>query len=545
VGYRSSETVLHNLHTLFNVGIVSGLTDGQLLEQFTCRRGEAAEVAFAALVERHGSMVLSACLGIVGNEHDAQDAFQATFFILARKSNTLWVRDSLGPWLHRVACRAAVRVKVASNRRRATERRVAEMAESRAGCGSGSSDDLVQALHEEVDRLPDHYRRPVVLCDLEGHSYEEAARQLGCPVGTVRSRLARGRERLRGRLVRRGLASAEQSGAAIVPDVAPKTVPAALLKSTIETVLQVQVGGALTAGAVSTSVTALAEGVLRAMLLTKIKTTIALTLAAGVSVVGLGLLARGAPDNPAPAVQEAGQTKVEITVTPQVPASKPTPAPRVEVPPPPKSLYQAPDPIIAFIDASGTAWAHDPQTKTWHTYKPPKGVNVNEYRGRPPVARDFAPLAVHGDQITEIAAFSVKAGKWSRQALIEPAKGNVYPIVVGNHLAVYLIARHAYAFSSLTGKWSLQALSEPAPERFASPIYNPLVVDNSAVYAAGRHAYAFSALTGTWDTLEAEEGATMWPMKGPSDTALVVGGSRLYSFDAKTGHFREVQPEDD
>jgi len=415
------------------------------------------------------------------------------------------------------------------------------MAGSRAGSSSRNSDDLIQALHEEVDRLPDHYRRPVVLCDLEGHSYEEAARLLGCPVGTVRSRLARGRERLRDRLVRRGLPSAEQS---IIPDIAPKTMPAALLKSTIETVLQAQVGGALTAGAVSTSVTALAEGVLRAMLLTKIKTTIALTLAVGASVVGLGLLARGAPDNSAPDAQAAGQTKVEITVTPQVPASNPILDHANEAPSPTKSRFQAPDPIIAFRDASGTAWAHDPKTKTWHTYKAHKGVNVSLKTGRWEEAREFVTLSVHGDPITEIAAFSVKAGKWSRQALIEPAKGDVYPIIVSNQFAVYFIARHAYAFSSLTGKWSLQALSEPASAPFALP-FNPLVGDGFALYAAGRRAYAFSSLTGTWNTLEVEEGATARPMKGPSNTALVVGGSRVYSFDAKTGHFQEVQSTED
>jgi RNA polymerase sigma factor (sigma-70 family) len=532
VGYRSGEPVLHHLHTLFNVGIVTGLTDGQLLEQFTCRRGEAAEVAFAALVERHGPMVLSACLGIVGNEHDAQDAFQATFFILARKSGTLWVRDSLGPWLHRVACRAAVRVKVASNRRRATERRVAEMAGSRAGSGSGNSDDLVQVLHEEVDRLPDHYRRPVVLCDLEGHSYEEAARQLGCPVGTVRSRLARGRERLRGRLVRRGHPSTEQPGAAIVS--------AALLKSTIEVVLPVQVGGALTAGAVSTSVTTLAEGVLRAMLLTKIKTMSALTLAVGVTAVGLGLLARGAPDSPAPDAHEAGQTTVEITDTAQAPASKPIKAPRNETPPRPKSLFEAPKPILALANSSGTkVWAHNPETKTWHTYTAPKGVTI-WYQNEP--SQQLIALRVIGEQITEIAAFSVKAGKWSRQALSEPVKGQVNPIGRSNHIALYLIGCHAYAFSSLTGKWTHQALSEAADLRFAG---NPLVAGEFAVYTDGRRVYGFSAVMGTWETLEVEEGARASTEEGPSGTALVVAGSRLYSFDAKTGHFQEVPSEED
>src|SRR5690242_16114294 len=94
-----------HLRTLFSVGVTAGLTDGQLLERFATRRGEAAELAFAALVERHGPMVLRACRGILRDDHEAHDAFQATFLILARKSRTLWVRDSLGPWLHRVACR--------------------------------------------------------------------------------------------------------------------------------------------------------------------------------------------------------------------------------------------------------------------------------------------------------------------------------------------------------------------------------------------------------------------------------------------------------
>jgi RNA polymerase sigma factor (sigma-70 family) len=540
---RASETVLHHLHTLFNVGIVSGLTDGQLLEQFACRGGEAAEVAFAALVQRHGPVVLSACLGIVGNDHDAQDAFQATFFILARKSSTLWVRESLGPWLHRVACRAAVRIKVTSGRRRATERHLAEMAGNRVGSGSGISDDIVQALHEAVDRLPDHYRRPVVLCDLEGHSYEEAARQLGCPVGTVRSRLARGRERLRGRLVRRGLISGGQSGPAIVRDVAPKSVPAALMKSTIEIVLHAHRGNVLTAGAVSTSVTALAEGVLRAMLLTKIKTAIALTVAAGVTMVGLGLLARGSAHEHPSATPESAQTKSETINTAQTAASEPTLDPRVEATPRPKSPYAAPPPILTLGNFSQTkVWAYHPETKTWHTYTAPKGVQAACY-GKP--TADLVAPGFSGEQITEIAVFSAKAGKWSRQALNEPVKGQFSPFGGGTHLALYLSGRHAYAFSSLTGRWSHQTLTEAADVRFSG---NPLVADDFAVYTdyfKRRHVYGFSALTGTWEMLEVEEGTSSRADKGPSGTALVVGRNRLYSFDAKTGHFQEVPSKED
>src|ERR1700722_16793704 len=115
------------LSTLFDVGVCSGLTDSQLLERFATHRGEAAELAFAALIDRHGPMVLRACRGILRDDHEAMDAFQATFLVLVRKGRALWVRDSLGPWLHRVACRAAGQARAQEVRRRALERGLAEV----------------------------------------------------------------------------------------------------------------------------------------------------------------------------------------------------------------------------------------------------------------------------------------------------------------------------------------------------------------------------------------------------------------------------------
>src|SRR5262249_10698093 len=149
---------------LFAVGAASGYTDGQVLEQFTTRRGEAAELAFAALVERHGPMVLLACRDILGDDHEAQDAFQATFLILVRKAGSLWVRDSIGPWLHRVACRVAVRARIGADRRRAVERQAVEAA-ARLTARSPHDEEWA-GLHEEIDRLPERYRGPIVLCYL-------------------------------------------------------------------------------------------------------------------------------------------------------------------------------------------------------------------------------------------------------------------------------------------------------------------------------------------------------------------------------------------
>ena len=206
---------LHGLSTLLTVGTAVGRTDGQLLECFATRSGDDAEMAFAALVERHGPMVLRTCLAVLRDEHDARDAFQATFLILARRGGSLWVRDSIGPWLHRVARRAR---SGPARRRPPTggRARAAALAPGRSA-GEADGDDLAAVVQEEVDRLPERYRVPVVLCDLEGRTHEEAARHLGCPVGTVKSRLARGRGRLRDRLTRRGLCPGSRSPGPSVP----------------------------------------------------------------------------------------------------------------------------------------------------------------------------------------------------------------------------------------------------------------------------------------------------------------------------------------
>src|SRR3954463_9409633 len=140
-----------SLKALFGGGTLAGLTDGQLLERFATRRDEAGELAFAALVERHGPMVLRACRGILRDEHDAMDAFQATFLVLVRKGGSLWVRDSLGPWLHRVACRAAKRARAGAIRRQALEQQMAERAA--ISPREGGVGDLAADRHEEIDRL--------------------------------------------------------------------------------------------------------------------------------------------------------------------------------------------------------------------------------------------------------------------------------------------------------------------------------------------------------------------------------------------------------
>ena len=199
---KAPAVMFHDLKTLFAAGALGGLTDGALLERFASRRDAGTEAAFAELVERHGPMVMGVCRRILHDPHDAEDAFQATFLVLARKASSIRKADSVASWLHGVALRIGRRAKADAARRRVYERRSATMKAAETACEQDRSESQAE-LHEEVARLPWRYREPVVLCYLEGLTTEAAAERIGCPQGTVLSRLSRARERLRGRLAHR------------------------------------------------------------------------------------------------------------------------------------------------------------------------------------------------------------------------------------------------------------------------------------------------------------------------------------------------------
>jgi RNA polymerase sigma factor (sigma-70 family) len=282
------------------VGGAGNLPDGRLLERFAAGRDRSAEAAFATLVERHGPMVLRVCRQVLGDSDDAQDAFQATFLVLVRKANSVRKRDSVASWLHGVARRLAMRAKADAARRRAHEGRGAAMAAESVG---DTAEDWPE-LHDEVARLPEKYREPVVLCYLEGLSAELAARRIGCPRGTVLSRLARARERLRPRLIRRGLALSAgflAAGSASRPAAA---LPATLRDSTVQAMMRFAAGK----GAVSAAAVALTQDALRAMLMTKLKLAAAFLLMVGVAIgtVLVAHRARGGPQRDAPAERRSG-----------------------------------------------------------------------------------------------------------------------------------------------------------------------------------------------------------------------------------------------
>ncbi len=291
----NDRALLRQLDTLFNLGAIRELTDGQLLERFARGDGEAAELAFAALVERHGAMVLRVCRAQLADPHETQDAFQATFLVLVEKARGLWVRDSLGPWLHQVALRTASCARSAAIRRRRLERRAAEIAAARDPHEDPDRSDLERALHEEIDRLPERYRVPIVLCDLEGRTCEEAARVMDRPVGTVKCWRARGRERLRNRLIRAGLAPS----VALASNVARAAVPKAMAGPTVAAAVRV-LSDSMIAGGIPASVSLLVKGVIRSMFMSKLRMAAAALGALALIGSGMVAVARVAADDGKP-----------------------------------------------------------------------------------------------------------------------------------------------------------------------------------------------------------------------------------------------------
>jgi RNA polymerase sigma factor (sigma-70 family) len=278
--------VIHHLHRAASLHEGAGLTDKQLLECFRTRRDEAA---FAALVWRHGPMVMGVCRRVLHNPQDAEDAFQATFLVLVRKASSIAAPELLANWLYGVAHNAALKVRTAAGKQRTREKQVTDMPEPEAPVHE-RWEDLSALLDQELSRLPDKYRVPVVLCDLEGKTRKEAAEHLRCPEGTVAGRLARARTMLAKRLTRRGVTL---SGGVLALVLSQNTlsaaVPTSLAFSTVKAASLIAAGEAVTTAVISARVAAVTEGVIRAMLIAKLRTT-AIVLGL-VAFAGLGVSA--------------------------------------------------------------------------------------------------------------------------------------------------------------------------------------------------------------------------------------------------------------
>jgi len=266
----------------------SDVTDEQLLQRFIADRNETA---FAGLVRRHGSMVFGVCRRVLGNLHDSEDVFQATFLVLAQKARSVVKREALASWLYKVAYRIALKARTRNERRRRKEKQVDVM--PHPFTQAPAVQDWEAVLDEELNRLPEKYRIPVILCDLEGKTGKEAERRLRLAPGTLSSRLSTARRMLAKRLTRRGLTVSGGALALALSETAA-AIPPGLVGTTAQKAVLVA-GGQL--AAISSSVTILMKAGVKAMFLAKLKATVTTLMV--IAVLGGGLAYSGSGGGPA------------------------------------------------------------------------------------------------------------------------------------------------------------------------------------------------------------------------------------------------------
>jgi RNA polymerase sigma factor (sigma-70 family) len=527
---RIDETrkLARDLELIGSAGAVAGLTDSELLGRFVGRRDGAAEVAFEALVGRHGGMVLGTCRRVLRDPVEAEDAFQATFLVLARKAGSVRVDGSLAPWLHGVARRVAGKARAGSIRRRRFE------SSSTAAGAEPSSEatldefDLRPILFEELDRLPEKYRTPVVLCHLEGKTHEEAAQELRWPVGTVSGRLSRARDLLRSRLARRGLSPTASGVVAALAGREAVAISPSLSSATARLATRFAAGEAI-----PESIQRLTQGALTAMFANQIKLGAIAASAVAMLTVGAGYVAGqigggAAPTQVPPARNEPPSPDMFKAAKPIAPAQSPVaPAP---VQPPPrdipgfpkysertrqaridaqKNIFRRTDatiPIPAMQNASMVAvTAPDGRSLramsllggVWREYQVAQGFHT-----MPIWTGDMLALAVSGPSVREVAVFdaSNNGGSWARQALREPLDGELIP-TVGPGLALYQVGNDFYAYSVQAGKWGALHLEggEAAQSQFAC---NDTVAKdgraNAIFVRQGQKLHVFSVPLGQW-----------------------------------------------
>jgi RNA polymerase sigma factor (sigma-70 family) len=339
-----------DLGRIFRGETVAGLSEWQLLERYLECRDEAA---FEAIVARHGPMVLGVCRRMLADQTDVEDAFQATFLVLVRRARQLGPRDAIGPWLYGVASRVAMRSRSEAARRRRFQPLTPEVVVV-VDDRSSASREIGEVIDQELSRLPSKYRNPIVLCYLEGQTHEEAARQLKWPIGTVKGRLARARDLLQSRLVRRGLTPAVGAlSLALSPD-SSAALHRELLERTVKSSLKLALGQA-TAQVVSTSITFLVEGVLTSMFVNSVKWASVVVLVAGLACTGLGVMARQDSKARTDIVPPAVKSTV---AAPEPKPAESSPPNRVE---PPKSANEdAPTDLAelrrALLKAANSEW---------------------------------------------------------------------------------------------------------------------------------------------------------------------------------------------
>jgi len=303
--------VIEHLRSVLGGQDAEGLGDGDLLRLYVRHRDEAA---FEALVRRHGPMVMGVCRRVLHNSHDTEDAFQATFLVLVRKASTLRSPGMVGNWLYGVAYRTALEARKLAAKRQEKEAKVLPRPETPEDTWA----DLWPVLDQELERLPEKYRAVIVLCDLEEKTRKEAAQQLGCPLGTVASRLSSARVVLAKRLGRHGVTVSGGLLGVLLSQNAWACVPNSALSSTIKAASLFAAGKAAAAGLISAEVATLTERVMKAMVLSTVKTALVVIVTVFGLGTGVGLMTGGSgnavqtqEDKGKPAPTEAAKLRVQ------------------------------------------------------------------------------------------------------------------------------------------------------------------------------------------------------------------------------------------
>ncbi len=565
---QQSGLVLGQMQRLFNRGTASGLSEGQLLARYV---GERDEVAFEAIVSRNGPMVLGICRRLLEDPNDVEDAFQATFLVLVKKARSLRDRDLLANWLYGVALRVATR-----SRRDRTRRRIRDRTVDRDNVvfdtNDHDRDELRTVLDGEVARLPAKFRTPIVLCYLEGLTHDQAAERLRCPVGTIRSRMAKGRELLRSRLTRRGLAPTP-SFLAIGPisGVSP-AVPPALLGRTIASAASVVAGRWLVTDITSTSVMSLTQGVLRTMSLTKWITPASTIMVLGILGGGIGLAARqNGPES------AAKQAEAESSQTPVNPARKALKDAQNGINEYEKQLKvaqaqieQQHGEILALkerIQALEARAAGEGRTETTQLPGPtPKGQEqridpFNAAPGDVPLSPDIITTSPFGVIVSQSAKgdrviiYSTDATDQGIGRAYRPPQGTKvvearvwqhYVLIAANgpkaaQLAAYNVSRGKWATADLRGGINHSLfffqMGGSNEDLLVTPSFQGSPLTQIAVFDSGRFGWFVQDLVEPWD----EQGGTSPLVKGR--VAAYVLGRHVYAYSAEAGRWDTLNLE--
>jgi len=506
------------LEALWTGGTLTGMSDAQLLSRFAEARDATAESAFRELINRHGGLVMGVCRQVLRHSQDADDAFQATFLVLVRKARSIQVRESLGPWLYSVAYRTAQRARASASRYRSEDMQQVEAAQ--ASPAENDHVDVRPLLHEEISRLPDKYRTPIVLCHLEGKTHAEAARLLDWPVGTVSGRLSRGRDLLKSRLERRGLGVASALFPASWLNLT-QPIPSSTVESTLTAAARFA-----TAQSVSAAVLSLTQGVLRSMLLNKIKMTAALLLGFSLAATGAGVWAHRASEPVAEPLggQDAGATKQPETQ--QQPAGSQAGASNLAAGFPGLGA-QITTPKAMFVGAGKNL------------------PNLTGPRDPLPVFRTESILLVESPDGTSLEAMSLETDnpKWQRLSI--PPGVKLIPIMGSDVMAFVLRGteiNHVAAFSAFTGEWHMQHLLLPIKTMVGGNAVieeiSPAIGPGSVLYQAGNDFYAFSSQKGAWGVLQLD-GSEKAKAQMSSTDIEVLQGNRLYVFSLRLGKWSQ------